>query len=74
MSLMPAAAASDDREHFAPRHRFEQRKIVDRLETCEAHVLPDDVAVEISHAGTFSSFVQARTIGGRDEAGIRGRL
>ena len=33
---LDAGCIGDDREHFAPRHRFEQRKIVDRLETCEA--------------------------------------
>jgi hypothetical protein len=40
----------DDCEHFAPRHRLEQRKIVDRLKACEARVLPDGVGVEVAHA------------------------
>jgi hypothetical protein len=41
---------SDDYEHFAARHRLEQRKIVDRLKACEARVLPHGVGVEVAHA------------------------
>ena len=39
---------SDDYEHFAARHRLEQRKIVDRLKACEARVLPHGVGVEVA--------------------------